>query len=92
MCETKEEYDTLVDRVLSSGSESGGKNSRVPAKQLSPGRAFRAKFCRYGGECRNKDKEGEKKCRLDHTSYPTKEKWHAALKKIAGADSGSETA
>jgi len=94
MCETKEEYDTLVDRVLSSGSssESDGKNSRVPAKPLSPGKAFRAKFCRFGGDCRNKDKDGKEKCRLDHTSYPTTEKWHAALKKITGADSGSETA
>ena len=90
LCDSREEYDELKKRVEnrtptnSSGSESGGKTDG----KLSKSKEFRKKFCRWGTDCKFQG-DADKPCKMDHSTYPTFEKWKAALK--AATDSGSSS-
>jgi len=89
-CETKEEFETLLNRVTTSkgSSSSEAENKANKNKAPSKGRDFRVKYCRYADGCKFK---GTDKCKRDHTTYPTLEKWKAGLKAITGKDASSGT-
>jgi hypothetical protein len=85
LCETQEEYNSLLERVTGGGSSSDSSAHRAPSSRRNAEavREFRKKFCVYGSSCKFKD-AGEKKCSKDHTKFPTREKWTAMLKQLGG--------
>ena len=91
LCETEEEFKTLLDRVTlnsSSSSEADTARKQRPgqpknAEANSPGKVFRNKYCRFGSGCKFK---GTDKCKLDHTTFPTLAKWKEGLKAATGKD------
>jgi len=89
-CETKEEFEALLNKVTMSANSSDSDKGRGKgkAKGVSKGKEFRLKFCRYADSCKFK---GTDKCKRDHTTYPTLEKWKAGLKALTGTDGGSSS-
>jgi len=79
-----------VNKVTMSANSSDSDKGRGKgkAKGVSKGKEFRNKFCRYADSCKFK---GTDKCKRDHTTYPTLEKWKAGLKALTGTDGGSSS-
>jgi len=88
-CDTKEEFDKLVDRVSKASATNGGKNGSRTTPD-SVGKQFRAKFCRFDEACKFKDVDGDKKCCRDHTTYKSYDRWKEGLKAAGGAGSSSD--
>ena len=88
MCDTRADYEALKKRVTDGKTASSSDEGASAKKELQQ---FKAKFCHFGSECRDK---GTDKCKKDHslTKEQVQKQKEALLKKMkaASADSGSD--